>query len=290
MITSILRYSTILILFASITYAQIPNNGFETWTDNVPDGWVTSNNPLATTISPSTTAHSGMYSARGDVVAIPAAVIQPVLQSGPDGMGFTYTQRAAAINGFFQFISTGGDRLAINVILYTGGVAGTPIASAASAASTTMSSWTEISIPFTYFSGENPDVCIIQFQIIGPGTGLEAFPHPGSYFLIDDLALTGATDIRQENSSEPLNFQLDQNFPNPFNPSTTIDFSLPARTRARLAVYNTLGQEVAVLVNGEMESGRHSVRFDATGLPSGTYFYRLTTGENMHTGKMNLLK
>jgi hypothetical protein len=292
MITSILRYSAFLILFGSITYAQIPNNGFETWGGNVPDGWVTSNTPVATTITPSATAHSGSYSARGDVAVIPAAAItiQPVLQSGPGGTGFTYTQRAAAFDGFFQFVPTGGDRLAINVALYAGGVGGTPIASAALASSTTMSSWTEISVPFIYFDSGNPDVCIIQLQIVGPGTGPDAAPHFGSYFLVDDLSLTGATDIGQAETSVPANFRLEQNFPNPFNPSTTIDFSLPARAQTRLAVYNTLGQEVAALVNGELESGRHSVRFDATGLPSGTYFYRLTAGANMHTGKMNLLQ
>jgi hypothetical protein len=153
-----------------------------------------------------------------------------------------------------------------------------------------MSSWTEISVPFIYFGSENPNVCDIQFQIVGPGTGLNAAPHAGSYFLIDDLAFTGTTDIPQGNSGEPLSFRLGQNFPNPFNPSTTIDFLLPARARARLVVYNTLGQEVAVLVNGELEFGIHSARFDATGLPSGIYFYRLTAGANMRTGKMNLLQ
>jgi hypothetical protein len=293
MVTSLLRHSAVLIFFVSVVSAQVPNNGFESWVGNEPDGWVTSNAaPIAITISPSTTAHSGTYSARGDVAAIPAAAItlQPVLQSGPGGTGFSFTTRAAAFDGFFQFVPTGGDRLGINVLLFVGGVDGTAIASAASVPSAILSSWTEISVPFIYYGGENPDVCIIQLQIIGPGTGQDAAAHIGSYFLVDDLTLSGVTDIGQQNTSEPVNFRLEQNYPNPFNPSTTIDFSIPVRAQTRLVVFNTLGEEVAVIVNGELESGKHSVRFNAAGLPSGTYFYRLIAGASMNTGKMNLLK
>jgi len=73
----------------------------------------------------------------------------------------------------------------------------------------------------------------------------------------------------------PEGFSLDQNYPNPFNPSTTIRYGLPYHSHVTLAVFNTLGQLVVQLVNGEMEAGFHEVRFDGAGLSSGVYIYRM---------------
>lgn len=83
---------------------------------------------------------------------------------------------------------------------------------------------------------------------------------------------------------------LAQNYPNPFNPSTTIEYIMPKSGFARLTVHNALGQEVASLLNGFQRSGRHSIRFEANGLPSGVYFYRLTTSDHVSIGKMNVVK
>jgi len=91
-------------------------------------------------------------------------------------------------------------------------------------------------------------------------------------------------------SSKPLTFNVAQNYPNPFNPSTTINFTLPIRSRVTLVVYNALGQKEAELVNGEKEAGSYNVTFDASGLPSGTYFYRLQTGSFSSVNKLELLK
>jgi hypothetical protein len=73
----------------------------------------------------------------------------------------------------------------------------------------------------------------------------------------------------------PSSFTLSQNYPNPFNPSTTIKYALPLRSHVSLKVFNTLGQEIATLVNEERPQGYHSVNFNASNLPSGMYFYRL---------------
>ncbi|MDP3830338.1 MAG: T9SS type A sorting domain-containing protein, partial [Ignavibacteriaceae bacterium] len=85
-------------------------------------------------------------------------------------------------------------------------------------------------------------------------------------------------------------FNLSQNYPNPFNPSTSISFSVPVSSEVSLKVFNVLGKEVASVVNGFFQSGRHTVSFDASQLSSGNYFYQLITPSSVITKKMTLLK
>jgi hypothetical protein len=88
----------------------------------------------------------------------------------------------------------------------------------------------------------------------------------------------------------PLTYRLEINYPNPFNPSTIIKFSLPEASNVQLTVYNTIGQKVKTLVNQTMNAGSHSVQFDGTGLPSGVYIYRLKAEEFSKSRKMLLVK
>ncbi len=88
----------------------------------------------------------------------------------------------------------------------------------------------------------------------------------------------------------PINYSLSQNYPNPFNPTTTIRFSVARAGHIMLSVYNILGEEVATLINNEMVSGLHSVRWNAGGTASGLYFYRLRAGKYVDTKKMVVVK
>jgi hypothetical protein len=88
----------------------------------------------------------------------------------------------------------------------------------------------------------------------------------------------------------PTSYGLRQNYPNPFNPTTTIGFDLPAASSVRLVVFNTLGEQVAVLQDGERQAGYHEVRFDARALPSGVYFYRITAGPFTAIRKLLLVR
>lgn len=85
-------------------------------------------------------------------------------------------------------------------------------------------------------------------------------------------------------------FNLKQNYPNPWNPTTTIEYVLPENTNAKITVLNALGQEIMLLVNEEQEKGVHQLTLDGSKLASGIYFYRINTGNFTATKKMLLLK
>ena len=88
----------------------------------------------------------------------------------------------------------------------------------------------------------------------------------------------------------PEDFGLSQNYPNPFNPVTTISYQLPDDAHVTLVVSDVMGREVATLVNGQEEAGHKSVRFDASNLASGIYFYRLQAGIFVESRKLMLMK
>ena len=107
------------------------------------------------------------------------------------------------------------------------------------------------------------------------------------------LKVSGAfiiTGVEKTSNEIPNHYSLNQNYPNPFNPSTTINYSIPELSFVTLKIYNVLGSEVATLVNEEKPIGNYKVKFDATVLPSGIYFYKLQAGNFVETKKMILLK
>jgi hypothetical protein len=93
-----------------------------------------------------------------------------------------------------------------------------------------------------------------------------------------------------ETDLQPKAFSLEQNYPNPFNPSTIISFSLPSNSFVSLKVFDVIGREIATLVSEQMSAGSHSTQWNAKGIPSGIYFYRLRSGANTETKKLVLLK
>ncbi len=98
------------------------------------------------------------------------------------------------------------------------------------------------------------------------------------------------TDINKSEDNLPINFALHLNYPNPFNPITTINYQIPELSFVTLKIYDVLGSEVTTLLNEEKEVGGYEVEFDGRGLPSGIYFYRLQAGSFIETKKMLLLK
>jgi hypothetical protein len=122
-----------------------------------------------------------------------------------------------------------------------------------------------------------------QFDVVGDPQSIVF--DPGNWILKNNTVVTEVEDIAQ-----PFNYGLEQNYPNPFNPSTTIEYSIPQSGLVTLKVFNVLGKEVATLVNAQNDAGNHKVEFDASGLNSGVYFYKIESGSFAETKKMILLK
>ena len=113
------------------------------------------------------------------------------------------------------------------------------------------------------------------------------------YYRLTQIDLNGGysySEVLEVNFGLPTEFALEQNYPNPFNPTTTISYSIQELSFVTLKIYDVLGSEVAILVNNKKPAGNYEVEFDATGLPSGTYFYRIQAGNFVETKKMILLK
>jgi hypothetical protein len=97
-------------------------------------------------------------------------------------------------------------------------------------------------------------------------------------------------DANIDDSNQRKTFELLYNYPNPFNPTTTITYSLPEKQDVKLKVYDPFGRDIAELVNGVKAEGKHSVNFDGSNLASGVYYYTITAGNYTETKKLMLLK
>ncbi len=105
-----------------------------------------------------------------------------------------------------------------------------------------------------------------------------------------DFAPSVLTSAEDPGLNVPAGFLLGQNYPNPFNPSTAIPYEVATRSEVRIGVYNLLGSEIAVLVDGIKDPGVYTLTFNARGLPSGVYFYRMAAGGTVQTRRMLIVQ
>jgi len=150
-------------------------------------------------------------------------------------------------------------------------------------------------VPNGFIAGHGTTVDPQTYTFVDAGA-----PAGVSYYRLKQTDLDGAVHYTDPEAvtlsgtapggDVPAAFFLDQNYPNPFNPATTIRYGLPVRTTVSLSVYNALGQRVAAVADGEQDAGIHEVRFDASALSSGVYFYRIQTPQFVRTLKFELVK
>ncbi len=128
---------------------------------------------------------------------------------------------------------------------------------------------------------------ILKIKMVKGGVGFAAVGGNG---ILKTISGGNVSSINERVYSTPASPELLQNFPNPFNPTTTIRYTLPERTRVRMEVFNTLGQMVARIDDGVKNADEHDVRFDAKGFPSGVYLCRLIAGGYFGVRPIVLLK
>ncbi len=128
------------------------------------------------------------------------------------------------------------------------------------------------------------------------------YPETGEFVVADNHLFLSTSDghlicfdeapvsVKDEERALPLEFDLMQNFPNPFNPSTTIEYVLPKKSHVKIEIYNQLGELVRILVNSEKSAGYHTISWNAVNVSSGVYFCRIITEGYSKTRKMMLLK
>mgnify|MGYP000321372828 CR=1 FL=1 len=142
---------------------------------------------------------------------------------------------------------------------------------------------------FPYADGKPWSIVASDFDLDGK-TDIAVTSSSDSLYVLYNLG-GGTVGIRDQEITEvPTSFSLEQNFPNPFNPTTTIQYSIPFSEKVSLKIFNLLGEEVKTLADEFQEAGKYSVQFNANNLPSGIYFYRLQAGSFVQTKKMILLK
>lgn len=120
------------------------------------------------------------------------------------------------------------------------------------------------------------------------GDGMVYPPAQPNIIVVDPNS--GANDVKDERNLQHKKFSIEQNYPNPFNPTTTINYELAAAGKVTITVNDIMGRQVATLFEGQRSAGNHSEIFNASGLPSGIYFYTLQMGASRQSKKMILLK
>jgi hypothetical protein len=271
----------VALCISSSLFAQIPNPGFENWANGDPVGWTTFDF-LGDAVTQSSDSHSGSSAAKMQIIDFFSSPLPPILISGQFGV----SEKNGSLTGYFKFAPNDANQV-FNVVILMSNSNGYIGAGAWETYQAT-SAYTQFVVPIEYLPGETPDSAYIQIAVYdssGVGTG-----GVGAYAIVDDLSLGGPATAITGNNVSINSFELKQNYPNPFNPSTVISYTLPTSGEVTLKVYNVLGDEVTTLVNEEKSAGSYEVKFDASQLSSGIYFYKLQAGLFVETKKMMLIR
>lgn len=276
-----LQISFLFFIFSSIVLSQIPNAGFENWSNGDPVGWFTYD-LLGDAVTQSSDKHSGSSAAKMQIIDFVGTPIPPILYSGR----FAVSQVHGSLTGYYKFAPQNANvNISVDILMYQGT---TPVGGGFWETYQPASSYVQFTVPIDYISTTVPDSAYIQIAVVDTSAGSTGI---GSYALIDDLGFGGFVDVKEiSNSQLPISYNLRQNYPNPFNPSTKIEYSIPEESFVNLKVYNLIGEEVATLVNQYQKAGIYRAEFNAEGLNSGVYIAKLTANGFTRSIKMTLMK
>jgi hypothetical protein len=285
---NLVQISIVLFLFSKALFSQIPNPGFENWTGGEPNSWTTNNNafPGIITVTKSNEAHSGNSAMKLSASNFLIAYIPAIVYNGlPGNYGTPISQRYASLNGWYKFTKTLPSQvISIQALMLNNG---DYIGDGTIEIFQETSSYLQFSCPITYFSGEIPDTIEINILLFDTAGTIAS----GSAAYLDDLQLSGSVDVKEISYNQlPNNYNLMHNYPNPFNPSTKIEYSIPEESFVNLKVFNLIGQEVATLINQYQKTGTYRAEFNAEGLNSGIYIAKLTANGVTRSIKMTLMK
>ncbi len=255
-----------IFLLISITNAQIPNAGFENWTGDEPDDWLTNNSIIAGLITKTTDSHSGTAAVKGSVQHFMTIPFPPMLVSSESG--FPVSSKPGALHGYYKLNSVGGDSIFVGILMTANHVA---IGAGSFVTGTTTGTYQEFVANIEYTPATTPDTAWITILLSNTDS-----VHTGSTFQIDDLSFTSADDISEEGSPDRYTYALAQNYPNPFNPQTRIEYQLAEPARVTVGIFDVLGKQVATIIDQYQQTGDHEVFFDGSNLSSGVYYYRMT--------------
>ena len=280
---------TAFLLFPCRGTAQVPNSGFESWDGGEPQGWSTTNMYTSTkSVFVSYDSHSGSFAARGEAPYIRGSyryawlIAEFPCSEIPERMKLHYKFMPKGEDGLYVGVSFQDRPGYLDLVVFAGGGAEVLVPAP---------EYTALDIPVERTEPGMPTYCRITIGIEAAwAQGMGAEPTAASAFIVDDISFEGVMTSASNDAEVPMVPTLEQNYPNPFNPSTTIRYGLPDRSPVTLTVFNSVGQQVARVVDGEQEAGFHEVQFDASGLASGVYLYRLQAGSVVQTRRFVLLR
>lgn len=279
----------------TVAFAQIPNPGFENFTNmgayDVPDGWGTLNNTTAIagvyTASKGTPGSPGTSYLKLTSKTVSSTVVNGIAVSGVlDSMtlmpksGFAYNMRPANLTGKWQHMIYGSSQGSIQIMLTrwdTGMNMRMPVASGSVTLSGMAMSWANFTIPLTYVDGSNPDSCVIVMKASGSA------PTNNDYLWVDNLAFSGSvTGIQKYESSVVSNMIV---FPNPSSETIHINMNIKSTQKVSIELTDINGKLILSKDVGTIQ-GESKQTLNINGISKGTYVVRIVTGNGTEERKI----
>lgn len=260
--------------FVNGNFEQGPNSGWNVYSSNGAGIIGTAAFFYSTSITPSVNPRSGNYMARigGFGYAVNSISQVVTLPTTSKVYLVSYYQDRASTGSECSGLFAGAE---VKII-----ISGTTVHSEYLCYYNTVNNWTLAYLDLTTIAGKTVE---ITFKA-------DAANSVWSYLYLDDIAITSSLTDIEDADLVPVKYKLNQNFPNPFNPETVIQYQLASTSFVSLKIYDVLGNEVSTLVNETKTPGTHQIIFNASNLPSGIYMYRLNAGSFSSTKKLVLIR